>query len=103
MENEALIETAEELTQEQPAEELPVEKLPEETPVEIPQQSEPAPPVPKVCPKCEADLRIVGSVYKSERSDDPDQPDRIYLVQQLRCMNPACGSNETFEKRHLLN
>lgn len=87
MENEVLTVTAEELTQEQPAEVTPVE-----TPV-----------TPKVCPRCSADLRIVGSVYKSERSDIPDQPDRIYLVQQLRCMNPACGSNETFEKRHLLN
>lgn len=97
MENEVLTAPAEELTEEQPAEELP------ETSAESPKTTAPAPPAPKVCPRCSADLRIVGSTYKSERSDDPEVPDRIYLVQQLRCMNPACGSNETFEKRHLLN
>jgi hypothetical protein len=96
VENEALTTPTDELTQEQPAEEMP-----EETTAQSPQPTEP--PTPKVCPRCDADLRIVGSVYKSERSDGPDQPDRIYLVQQLRCMNSACGSNETFEKRHLLN
>jgi len=58
---------------------------------------------PKICLKCDADLRIVDSVYKSERSENPDEPDKVYLIQKLQCMNPMCGSTETFEKRHLLN
>ena len=69
----------------------------------ITEKQAPEQPTPKTCPKCEADLRIVDSVYKSERSEDPDVPDRIYLVQKLQCLNPLCGSNETYEKRHLLN
>lgn len=53
---------------------------------------------PTVCPKCDADLRIVGSAYMSE----PDSV-KVYLIQQLQCMNPNCSNRETYEKRHLLN
>ena len=47
------------------------------------------------CPLCKLDLRITHSWNKVENDDTPDTETKLYVVQELSCLNKNC---KNFEK-----
>ena len=44
------------------------------------------------CPSCDAELRIVGVRNMVENDDTPDVPTKLFLEQDLECVNVKCPS-----------
>lgn len=42
------------------------------------------------CPKCQVELRITNSRNVVENDDTPDVPTRLFVVQELKCLNKNC-------------
>ena len=47
------------------------------------------------CPLCQVEMRISKSRYILEDDDTPDRPTKLYVVQNLSCVNKAC---ENYDK-----
>jgi hypothetical protein len=47
------------------------------------------------CPKCQVEMRITRSRSIVENDDTPDTPTKLFVVQELTCLNKGC---ENYEK-----
>lgn len=47
------------------------------------------------CPKCQVELRITNSRNVVENDDTPDVPTRLFVVQELKCLNKNCDNYNT--------
>ena len=47
------------------------------------------------CPKCQVELRIIHSRNVLENDNTPDTPTKLFMEQDLTCLNKGC---EDFEK-----
>ena len=47
------------------------------------------------CPLCQVELRITRSRNVVEHDDTPDQATKLYVEQELSCMNKNCGNYKT--------
>lgn len=47
------------------------------------------------CPVCQVELRITRSVNKLENDDTPDKPTKLFVVQELSCVNKNCERYNT--------
>mgnify|MGYP000226329068 CR=1 FL=1 len=47
------------------------------------------------CPLCKTELRIKGSRTVVENDDSPDKETRVYIEQELVCVNKKC---ENYQK-----
>ena len=50
------------------------------------------------CPKCQVELRIIHSRNVLENDDTPDVPTKLYMEQDLTCLNKNCEDFETIVK-----
>ena len=51
------------------------------------------------CPKCDVEMRIVGSKIRFENDNTPDMPTKAIRVMTLQCVNSQC-SGYTTEVEH---
>ena len=42
------------------------------------------------CPVCQLELRITRSRNVVENDDRPDSPTKLYVEQEMRCLNKQC-------------
>lgn len=47
------------------------------------------------CPQCQVELRITRSVNHLENDDTPDKPTKLFVVQELSCLNKNCPNYNT--------
>jgi len=47
------------------------------------------------CPQCQVELRITRSVNRLENDDTPDKPTKLFVVQELSCLNKSCPNYNT--------
>ena len=50
------------------------------------------------CPKCQVELRIIHSRNVLENDDTPDVPTKLFMEQDLTCLNKNCEDFETIVK-----
>ena len=50
------------------------------------------------CPKCQVELRITRSRNVLENDDTPDTPTKLFMEQDLTCLNKSCEDFETVVK-----
>lgn len=46
------------------------------------------------CPLCQVEMRITRSRNILENDDNPDIPTRLFVVQEVSCMNKDCANYE---------
>ena len=46
------------------------------------------------CPKCQVELRIIKSRNVLENDNTPDLPTKLYIEQDLSCLNKNCENYE---------
>ena len=46
------------------------------------------------CPRCQLELRITRSRNVIENDDRPDAPTKLYVEQELSCLNKNCTNFE---------
>jgi len=44
------------------------------------------------CPLCQVEMRIARSFNTVENDDTPDKPTKLYVVQNMSCVNKACAN-----------
>ena len=44
------------------------------------------------CPLCQVEMRIARSFNTVENDDKPDKPTKLYVVQNMSCVNKACAN-----------
>jgi hypothetical protein len=47
------------------------------------------------CPLCQVELRITNSRNVVENDDTPDKPTKLYVEQDLSCLNKKCVNYNT--------
>lgn len=47
------------------------------------------------CPLCQVELRITRSRNLLENDDTPDVPTKVFIEQELSCLNKGCSNYET--------
>ena len=47
------------------------------------------------CPLCQLELRIVKSRNVLENDDTPDEPTKLFVEQDLSCLNKQCQNYNT--------
>jgi len=47
------------------------------------------------CPECSLELRITNSRNVVENDDTPNEPTKLFVVQDLSCMNKNCSKYNT--------
>lgn len=45
------------------------------------------------CPVCQVELRITRSRNVVENDDTPNEETKLYIVQELSCINKKCSNN----------
>lgn len=46
------------------------------------------------CPLCQVEMRIIRSRNILENDDNPDIPTKLFVVQEVSCMNKDCANYE---------
>lgn len=46
------------------------------------------------CPLCQVEMRIIRSRNVVTNDDTPDTPTKLYVEQDLSCLNKNCGNYE---------
>jgi len=46
------------------------------------------------CPLCQVEMRIIRSRNILENDNDPDIPTKLFVVQEVSCMNKDCANYE---------
>lgn len=46
------------------------------------------------CPLCQVEMRIIRSRNILENDDNPDIPTKLFVVQEVSCMNKNCANYE---------
>jgi len=46
------------------------------------------------CPLCQVEMRITRSRNILENDDNPDIPTKLFVVQEVSCMNKDCANYE---------
>jgi hypothetical protein len=46
------------------------------------------------CPLCQVEMRITRSRNILENDNDPDIPTKLFVVQEVSCMNKDCANYE---------
>lgn len=46
------------------------------------------------CPLCQVEMRITRSRNILENDDNPDVPTKLFVVQEVSCMNKDCANYE---------
>lgn len=46
------------------------------------------------CPQCQVEMRITRSFNKVENDDTPDTETKLFVVQELSCLNKNCANYE---------
>ena len=44
------------------------------------------------CPLCRLEMRITKSINRVENDDSPDEETKLYMIQELTCMNKNCDN-----------
>ena len=47
------------------------------------------------CPLCHVEMKITNSYIQLENDDTPDLPTRVFIMQDLSCVNRECTNYNT--------